>query len=864
MGVLFALGTLMAAPVEAQSTPGRVADPAFVEIPLPIFIESGGHFEADVRITDDFEVVSVAAAPLLEHLRAIVREETLGVISPTGQIESVEGYVTIAALDALGFEPSFDEAALVLHIAVPPEVRITTVHSVGGSAAIAPADTQQPDAFSFAIPVGATLRLSYDRQSRPRFQIDTGPWVNVYGFVLESALAIGITPTPHFAANRVTLSKDFVAPQIRVALGDVQATGRALGTRTSVLGASVGREFSLNPFIRTQPDTRYEVLMAEPGTVAIQINDNRPIETRLLPGPHVFEDFPLDNGPNRIRIEVSGTEDAPDDEPNGTAVRISAPYVSSLLAPGIHEFQVAAGLLNRSFDDPFLSAYHRFGLARILTSGFSIQADNTAASLGIESLLATPIGSFLMDGAVSWRYAGLFGGAARLGYRLSIPWSDFAPSVSLDGEITGAPFLRPGTDESAAAVASRLSLAGSVSQRIATGMSFQVSVSHDRFLSTAPAASTRIGATFSASITQSTSLRLQANAGIAGGQAVWDFSLGITSSGDGGKSNATVSRDIESGTSALSYTGRLSAGQATMNVGLSARGIGEPSGPTGSSLSLEVDHPRYTGSIRHSLVASRPASADIGFDSGLYFTGGLFTIGAPTQGPFVIARSMREDASALTAQTEGAGFARSGGLSTAFLSGITPYRPARVTLALSELPIDAGEAVREFILTPGYKSGTALKMEAVRRVHLRGRAVTADGEPVSLRVGMVEGRDGFALPDEAASTFFSDEDGVFEVYGLGLGRFTLAVPASGAPADPTSADAIVAFVEIASRATGFYDIGEVVFAESSSAEALYVGPTGREAAPNTGESPAPPESAQEPLADEPPAEPTSSSEEEDK
>ncbi|MEI6065006.1 MAG: hypothetical protein WCQ26_10480 [Pseudanabaena sp. ELA748] len=97
---------------------------------------------------------------------------------------------------------------------------------------------------------------------------------------------------------------------------------------------------------------------------------------------------------------------------------------ANLLAPSIQQFAysfgfpslVTNGTRNYDFSSPTLIASHRLGVSNVLTLGSYLQADRDRQLVGFEGILATTLGNFAWDTALSNSNQLGAGIAARLRY----------------------------------------------------------------------------------------------------------------------------------------------------------------------------------------------------------------------------------------------------------------------------------------------------------------------------------------------------------------------------------------------------------------------------------------------------------------
>jgi outer membrane usher protein len=103
------------------------------------------------------------------------------------------------------------------------------------------------------------------------------------------------------------------------------------------------------------------------------------------------------------------------------------------------------------------------------------------------------------------------------------------------------------------------------------------------------------------------------------------------------------------------------------------------------------------------------------------------------------------------------------------IPNLTSYMKTGVGIDMPESPPDISPSVPAVVLHPTYRSGTVIKVSVKRSYFVYGRLKGADGKAVSEIYGDVFSTSGEPL---GISTF-TDDQGLFECYGLGPGEYSL-------------------------------------------------------------------------------------------
>ena len=101
------------------------------------------------------------------------------------------------------------------------------------------------------------------------------------------------------------------------------------------------------------------------------------------------------------------------------------------------------------------------------------------------------------------------------------------------------------------------------------------------------------------------------------------------------------------------------------------------------------------------------------------------------------------------------------------LSQLSSYTWRTVTLSSPTAPVDSSMGPTIRVLSPTYKSGTVISVGTKSTVFISGK-LTLHGKPLAYRTGEL------SSPDHSES-FFTDENGAFQVYNLTPGSWTLTI-----------------------------------------------------------------------------------------
>jgi outer membrane usher protein len=772
-------------------------------ISVPFLLDGQLRGDIQVMLSPTKEALKVDAAPVLQELAGRVRPDILehlrAALDPQGQL-------SLPQLQALGLEADFDEQQLELRVAVPPAVRRASTIDLfsarpppGAERALAPS--------AFSTYVNLRSGLDYVEQSpngggqglQP-FRMDFEGAVNLRNWVVEGNASFTQDAPNPWRRGDWRLVRDDPERRIRAALGDLAYPTTGLQNFQPLVGLTVARNFSLQPYRITQPRGRTSFFLQTPSKVEVLVN-GQPVQSLQLPaGPHSVQDFLFASGSNEVVLRIT------DDVGRVEIIQLSFFFASRLLAAGEQEFAYSAGFPSRpgetgpAYDTrrPAFSLFHRVGLSDTFTAGLNVQGNAPQQLLGAESVWATPVGIFQPDVALS-RVQGIgVGYAARLGYFYYGEPGTAGGTWALAVQHRSPAFAALGSLDPHNAVAWDLSVR--YSRRLLWGMSggvggsYQISRGHNRNLSGVNLLLSKPFGRFGGA-----DLTLERRDTL-GGRTEHRAFLSVTVLLTDARQSFRTSHDTFSGTSRADwqYTAQNPVGGLDGNLGVQRRphdysvfGTARYNWSRADmSLSQDVTTPSTPTEHTDSRTSFRFATA-------LLYADGQFAVSRPVQDSFAIVASHPD----LKGQTIGVDPLRDTYTATidrlgpAVLPNLGSYQVRNVIIDAPELPpgYELGPGV--YLLRPTYRSGTVIRVGTGATVLLSGILETAEGTPVALQAGEIVSVSELPLQPIA---FFTNRRGKFSLEGLRPGTYDMRLFS-----DPPSA---VRF-DIPQGKVGVYDIG---------------------------------------------------------
>jgi outer membrane usher protein len=780
------------------------AAPRALEIPVLVDGREVGTVRAQVG--SDPGQTAVAPDRLAELLEPLAQPALVEAIRSA---PAPGGLAPVRDLAASGIGLAYDPGDLALKATLRPEQR--RAQAIDFSPAPRPGSTVIGPAFLSAY---ANLRATTGHQSlageedgegRLPLRLSLENYVNLDGWVLEADAFFQEDGQSRWRRGDVRVVRDLPEESLRLAAGDVGypvagfQAGRPLG------GFAVARDFLLQPYRNFQPSGQQEFVLTETSTVEVEVNGRPTRSFRLAPGPYSVLNFPGTSGTNDVRIRIT--------DAFGREQVIEFPFFfdRQLLAPGVHEFAYAAGVPSTLRDDryvydgdrPTVSGLHRIGVTDWLTLGLNVQADPEFRQVGAEALLATRLGTFSLEPAVTDATGSGtdFAGALRFrDYRSGVDFWE-RRTVTAQAVWRGEDFGSLGSLRPSNPV--EWDLSARIGQPVARNVTLTLGGRHQ--ISREPGAS------------DATSLELSARSRILDGV---DFDVSLSRERDRTGEEQTL---LFAGLRILFADGRHSAAfsydspdevrraqwryQDIEPVDAFSASLELSRGRDGGEVLGDVAyvHDRFAATARHDRIERLGSPGrDRGFDrrttltasTALAFADGHVGVSRPiTDGFAIVAPHPRLAGRRVGVDRVGDGYLASGdALGPPVVPNLSAYRQRSVLLDVPDAPsgYDLGED--RPTLLPGYRSGVVVPLGTDAAASLTGVLRGPDGAPLSLHSGELRpAAGGDALP------FFTNRGGRFVIDGVRPGRWLLALPALGRTVE----------VEVPPDAEGTVNLGAV-------------------------------------------------------
>lgn len=707
--------------------------------------------------------------------------------------------VSFTSLESKGLKIDYDAEKLALHISTPPEFRALRYHNLHSRQQQPPVDSDNaimPAPLSAALDVIAaqTWNTGQPRIFTSEFDGD----VNISGWVLQNRTSYEKNSTTPWQRRETQLIKDWREIPLRLSIGDIAYPAYGLMGNRPLSGASVGTLFSIQPYNVTFPISHHEFFLEQNSQVRVFVNDVERTTLNLTAGSHDVFDFPLVDGVNRVRLEVT------DIFGRKRTLHFFDSMDQRLLRPRLAEYNFAAGI-ERNFTATGLqydnsasafSGFYRYGYSDSLTIGGHMEFDDNITMLGTSGIWSTLLGNLDYDLAFSHdaQAARTVSPAIRIGYLYrDLTWGMNAGATWQDSAFST---LGQRADDDNLRYSAIIGINLPIWRRWSSNLS----------LSTYKQWSGRSRSTQRLSSTRYLSRD-------------WRIGIELSHTVDAGVHDNTVMLDFywfdparrlsnsfgydtgaQEGYYAVDYTRRG-------ELGLDAHNMTRRS-PSQLSNQFQTS---YVSSTLESSFSSLDIYPDLADNTSLR------TVSAGTaityvDGEFAMSRPLHGQSFALIEAKPSIGDGRLGVIrgfgskpfmylhgagDSAVLPNLSPYYVTQIKLDPLDLALDAQLEKQTFDVLPGYRSGIKIEVGMEGIVYLSGKLLFADQTPVALQTGRIRSLD---HADTKPIPFFTDESGHFEAADLRPGRYSIML--SGHP-DLSSV------VNIPADRFGLYEVGDV-------------------------------------------------------
>lgn len=767
--------------------------PQVKRISLPLFFKDQYISELELDIQGD-KIVGIPTLGLYQALKSILYDRELNKISDLNKEYLVP--------TDLAFQLNYSEKDLMIFLDAPeafisprPQLFSESMIPYFSSAAKVPAP------FSGVLNVSANQTFYHQNNSSDFLNANFNSFFNVKETSLENNLQYSSDRSVNkWYRSSTTLVKDDEKNAVRYSLGDTQSQVSGYLVSESILGISVAKDYSITPYRTNTAGVGQEYLVETRSIVRYFVNNSLLKTEFLSPGKYQLKDLPLNNGVNKIIIEVE------DEFGNKKYFNFKQSYSNDLLKKNEIKFDLSAGkpstdqYYKKKYDNDFyFSGFLKRGWTDAYTSGAYTSSYRNFNLLGVENLLSTSVGNVGLnlgrskhgknDGlAYSINYGlNFFGqtlnGHQNLNLRLEKRDRQFSEGKSFSlGRFkynANSNYSLPLTDWA--------SLGFGINYSKPFDLNYFEKYGYDLSINNRILNSTSLTFYFS-NIRDEYKKKNQL------------FYVYLNYIFDSGTSYVSSYYDSNSKTKRLSAF--HDSNRAIDNIKISSQ-IEDSKYVKSGEVDLVYSSKYSEFGIRENVIKSKYSKNQ--FQTNLRALSALsfvyddkirFGLSRPVSNSFAIISGndlLKDEKIGL--KTSGHRVVENKGLfNEIVVRDLIPYQYRRLQVDPSQLKEGYTLNQESFIVYPKYKAGHLLKLEAIGTVSLKGRIINKVKSPQSLSVGDVLLSNGKKLP------FFTNKQGFFYIEGLNFGSVKILWGDESKP---------IKDVTIPEGQSGILDIGEV-------------------------------------------------------
>lgn len=635
------------------------------------------------------------------------------------------------------------------------------------------------------------------------FSVQTDSFMNLKNVALENQMNYLSTRNSAWYRQNSKLTFDRPGHMQRMEMGDVTYPIIGYQQNRTVGGVSFYKDFSLNPYRSSNPTSSFEYEITGRSLVRTFVN-GAVIKTEYMnPGRYSVKDVPLNNGLNKIIVEVT-------DEFGKKKIFVFNEASSiDALAPGLSRFALTAGLPSTDTDTQkkydksngtFYSAFYQHGIVRNWSLGGYSQGNKNYSLFGANNNFLTPIGNWSIDGANS-KNKFHSGPAIQGNYQLNLFGINWYESHSLNARIE---YRSPWFNENGDAIINRFDYIATTSYSIPFMEKFNISIGgnyqHPRI---GDVAKYGFDTSITSRIFNSSSLTFY-YARTRDENRLWNTQLYMFLNFTFGESS-TFSSAFYDKTSQTKRLTMINDDGKKLNS-LKAVAIADDNASTrNGSLDLQYNTALADLGLREEIIntkgsqtGSRTSLRLLSSFAYVHDNGeSAFSVSRPISNSFVIfkpADGWKKQRFGVKSSSDD-NDTETGLFGESLISGLMPYQYRRLQLDPSYLEPGYSLGQESFVVYPHYRSGHLFVVGQSGLLVLKGIILDKDQHPIALRVGYWTSTTGKSTP------FFTGRNGEFLIEG--------AEPASGKiQLDDEQFEAKE--LNLAGKKSGIIDIGNVV------------------------------------------------------
>ncbi len=362
--------------------------PKAERISLPLFLKDQYISELELDVLGS-KILGFPASGLYQSLKNILLDQELKRIADTKK-----EYLTP---EDLSFQLNYSEKDLMVFLEAPEAlIRPRPQLFSEGMIPYFSKEAKLPAPFSGVVNVKADQTFYHQNNFSDFLNANINSFFNFKETSLENNLQYSSDRSVNkWYRNSTTIVKDDEQNATRYSLGDTQSQISGYLVSEPILGLSVAKDYSITPYRTNTTGVGQEYSVETRSIVRYFVNNNLLKTEFLSPGKYQLKDLPLNNGVNKIIIEVE------DEFGNKKYFNFKQSYSNELLKKNEVKFDFSAGRpsidqnYQKKYDDNFyLSGFFKRGWTDVYTSGTFASFYKKFNLFGFENLLSTSVGNF--------------------------------------------------------------------------------------------------------------------------------------------------------------------------------------------------------------------------------------------------------------------------------------------------------------------------------------------------------------------------------------------------------------------------------------------------------------------------------------
>ena len=786
--------TLANAPLEANINPLPAG-----EAPITLIVNGSrfGDLNAKIDLEDPFVQVSILRQALSPYLSEARIEYIFGII-----LSKLE-WAGIADLAAAGVTGTWDMENLVYTVKTPGEYSsLRELDFASNTATLRESVWLSPARISGAVnfTVAGTATVNASGTTLP-VSLSADASFNLWGLILEGDGSVSYNaPDTTWNFNTAKAIYDFPSIRARLFAGMISAEGVLYQSRSELYGISLHTIDEFSRYSRNYSPSAAFTLQ-EASTVRVVINGNVIRTERLEKGNYRIYDLPFAYGLNDFQLEVEQGKGA-----DGTIIyKPVTKYVTletGLLVGRQLEYGASFGIGQSELDQFLATGYARYGLTSWATMGVNAQADRRSFLGGIGFVIGSDIGGFIINASALGAWDGRsdpFAFACDAEYHFNYPRDEAVPTVSFAVNYNSQGFLAPQTVSTMTFPAAFIKASAAIGGSLAKKISYGLSGSWTKEFDSAASETTNLGLNLGIPLSRNSSVSMSSGLTFTTGEIVQPTLSFVLSASDPKKPGRQANLSQQSdGTNTISindqipFLGGLSYNIQANNLSFDSENASYLSLSTSASSQLAT----FSGGagIRYGGNLTSPTGIfNFNMSTALSFADFTFALSKPIYDSFVIFDPDKSTGNMAVAFSVNSGEKIvSHGLPVA--APLNSYRQALALMDFPEADADTVATQPQAALATKLRTGFLYRAGIQRLLNAMGTLVDGDNKGISLVAGDIFDESGTLLGQT-----FSDEAGIFQLYGLGPGKYSIHWPENIGVSDITLVD----------MGKGIIDVGEV-------------------------------------------------------